>query len=93
MRCGVYKLRGLHRIKVKGEKHECSSGGKPLSIWVELEGKRPVSKMCIDCYEKIFGGCPLPSTYTGKDFGRLDFNRKKQKRTTNIYTMAETSSR
>lgn len=87
MKCDVYqrsydiskqgeKKRG---IVVSGIEYQCKSGNQPLNQWVELNYQRlwvsvsasPLEVLCVDCYRKIFGQYPMPSTYEGNQYGRL----------------------
>ncbi|GAM08634.1 hypothetical protein OR1_00906 [Geobacter sp. OR-1] len=67
-------------ILVSGIAYQCQSGNQPLSQWVELNYQRlrvsvisasPLVVVCVDCYRKIFGQYPMPSTYEGNQYGKL----------------------
>lgn len=87
MKCDVYRCshdigkqgESKRGILVSGIEYQCQSGNQPLSQWVELNYQRlwvsvsasPLVVVCVDCYRKIFGQYPMPSTYEGNQYGRL----------------------
>jgi len=74
------------KTEVKGKEYSCSSEGRPLDRWVELAQNGSWAELaerglqvrgqlllvlCVECYTKIFGQWPLPSTYEGNQYGKL----------------------
>lgn len=86
MKCDVYEFSYSggqpDDVQIKGKTYKCSSGSKPLSLWVKLNWNwfysrgyqvrsQPLVILCVDCYKKIFGQFPMPSTYEGNEYGSL----------------------
>jgi hypothetical protein len=96
MECDVYRCswdigaKGENKrgIVVKGKEYQCSAGNQPLLQWVEINYQKvwvaaqagPLIVVCVDCYQKIFGQYPMPSTYEGNEYGRLVTVADEQRR-------------
>ena len=87
MKCDIYQHSWIGgekcEVKIKGKTYECSSGGQSLGQWVKLNwmyfygldyqvNGQALTVLCVDCYKKVFGQYPMPSTYQGNKYGKLE---------------------